>query len=222
MALFPLGVAYRLITNSICLLVILFYFFGCTHAKDSLPFYNTADFTAEWIAPSDPKYNKIHTIDNFQFTNQSGQLISNDSLRGHIYIANFFFTACPGICPKMISNMRSLQDSFLNDSRLKLLSFSVMPWMDSVKTLNKYGLAHHINPNKWYLLTGDKEQIYHLGRRSFFAEKKAGLENGTESFLHTESMLLVDGSSRIRGIYNATDPTQIKRVIEDIRILMAE
>ena len=97
-----------------------------------------------------------------------------------------------------------------------------MPWADSVKRLHEYAETHHIHNNKWHLLTGDKTKIYILGRQSYFSEKKAGLGKDSSEFLHTESILLIDKKSRIRGIYAATDTAQIKRVIADIRILLQE
>ncbi len=190
--------------------------------SDTLPFYNTAQFDAEWISPSDPSYKKIHTIDTFALSNQLGHTITRDSLNGHIYVANFFFTICSGICPKMVSNLAALQDSFANDDGVKLISFTVMPWVDSVAKLNEYGLLHNVNPSKWWLLTGSKERIYTLGRQSYFAEKGLGLKKDSSEFLHTESMLLIDKKGRIRGIYNATQRVDIERVMDDIKTLKKE
>ncbi len=190
--------------------------------KETLPFYNTADFDAQWINKSDSNYMHIHTIDKFALQNQLGHTITKDSLDGFIYVANFFFTSCGGICPKMTNNLINLQDSFASNKQIKLVSFSVMPWVDSVHRLKDYAEAKDINPAKWYLLTGDKEKIYQLARTSFFAEKGLGLQKTSDEFLHTESMLLIDKKSRIRGIYNATQKPDIERVTEDINILLKE
>ncbi len=223
MALFQLKAAYRMVIKKISYISLFIVALHSCHSKnEQLPFYNTADFTAEWINKNDPAYASIHTIDCFQFTDQSGHLINQDSLAGHVYIANFFFTSCGSICPKMINNLGMVQDSFLTNDAVKLISFSVMPWADSVKRLHEYAETHHIHNNKWHLLTGDKTKIYILGRQSYFSEKKAGLGKDSSEFLHTESILLIDKKSRIRGIYAATDTAQIKRVIADIRILLQE
>lgn len=188
----------------------------------TLPFYNSADFTAEWISETDANYSKIHTIAPFALHNQLGHLITEDSLNGHIYVANFFFSSCPSICPKMMTHLKTLQETFAKEPYLKLVSFSVMPWVDSVATLKKYGEERNINPAQWHLLTGSKNDIYTLARTSYFAEKGLGqLKNNTE-FLHTESMLLIDGKARIRGVYNATQATDIERITEDIKILLKE
>jgi protein SCO1/2 len=195
---------------------------SCNQKSEVLPFYNNADFTAEWILKDDPNYEHIHTIDTFSLHNQLGHLITQDSLAGNIYVANFFFTTCPSICPKMVNNLQLLQDSFAQNKEIKLVSFSVMPWVDSVERLKEYGENHHINPQKWHLLTGNKERIYALGRQSYFAEKRAGLKKDSSDFLHTESMLLIDKKGRIRGVYNATEKTDMERSINDIRTLLLE
>jgi protein SCO1/2 len=215
-------------STSIKIFTIVFFscFFACkqkpTIEKDVLPFYNTPQFDAEWISEKDNTYSSIHTIENFNLTNQLGHLVNNDSLKGKIYIANFFFTTCLGICPKMTANFKTLQDTFLTNNQIKLLSFSVMPWVDTVQQLKKYAVEHQINSNKWYLLTGSKSDIYNLARKSFFAEKGLGLQKDTTQFLHTESMLLIDTKGRIRGIYNATQKVDISRVYDDVQVLLKE
>ncbi len=190
--------------------------------EDRLPFYNSAGFDAEWINETDRNYATIHTIDTFSLKNQLGHTITKDSLEGNIYVANFFFTSCSGICPKMVNNLQYLQDTFAHNNDLRLVSFSVTPWEDSVEILKNYGELHNINPSKWYLLTGSKEEIYTLGRKSYFAEKELGIQKDASEFLHTESMLLIDKKGRIRGIYNATQKTDIIRITADIRTLMKE
>ncbi len=217
----------RFTKNKLVILVVLcVYLFSCTSGKktekETLPFYNSPQFDAEWIAESDSNYSKIHSIDTFSLTNQSGHTITKDSLDGKIYIANFFFTSCPGICPKMTNNLKVLQDSFANNPLIKLVSFSVMPWIDSVKKLDEYAKLNNIHSYKWHLLTGSKNIIYTLGRQSYFAEKNLGLKKDSSEFLHTESMLLIDKKGRIRGIYNATQKTDVQRVIDDIGTLLKD
>ncbi|MDB5198036.1 MAG: electron transporter [Flaviaesturariibacter sp.] len=228
MALLADTIACRLCkSNIVMLLLIILSALSCKQnnkstSKEVLPFYNTAEFDASWIEENDSRYSRIHTIDSFTLQNQLGQTIRKDSLDGFIYVANFFFTTCAGICPKMTTNLKSLQDTFAANNQIKLVSFSVMPWVDSVPKLKEYAEANNINPSKWYLLTGDKEKIYRLARTSFFAEKGLGLQKNADEFLHTESMLLIDKKGRIRGIYNATQKPDIERVIDDITVLLKE
>lgn len=228
MALLADTIACRLCNSDKLMIFVVFLFaISCKQnnklpPKEVLPFYNTAEFDAFWMESNDSNYSQIHTIDSFTLRNQLGNTIVKDSLDGFIYVANFFFTSCPSICPKMTNNFKSLQDTFIGNNQIKLVSFSVMPWVDSVQRLKKYADANNIYPTKWYLLTGDKEKIYQLARTSFFAEKGLGLQKNSDEFLHTESMLLIDKKSRIRGIYNATQKLDIERVIDDINVLLNE
>ena len=214
--------ALKINTGYVLFVLVLFVACRAGHNDERLPFYNTADFTAQWINPGEPEYSSIHTIDSFALIDQSGHLFTADSLKGKIYTANFFFTICPSICPKMMYNLKSLQDSFLTNNHVRMVSFSVMPWVDSVKKLKAYGESMLIDPDKWHLLTGNEERINTLGRQSFFAEKKPGLQKDANEFLHTEALLLIDRQARIRGVYNATLATDITRVAADIRILLKE
>lgn len=184
-----------------------------------LPFFNSADFTPEWIDNKDEAYQQIHTIDQFSLMDQDGNSITNKDLKGSVYVADFFFTICPSICPKMTSNLTTIQEAFAPEE-VKLLSFSVMPWADSVSVLNEYAEVRGIDGNQWHLLTGDTDKIYELARQSFFAEKEIGLSKTSNEFLHTENFILVDGKGRIRGVYNGTLPLEMVRLKEDIKTLL--
>lgn len=196
--------------------------FACQNKKVnevSLPYYNQADFTPIW--PNENKIDKLHTIGEFALQNQNAELITNTSLKGKIYVADFFFTICPSICPKMTSNLSIIATEFASDTSIQLVSFSVMPWVDSVDVLNEFALSHNIDSNQWNLLTGETEVIYNLARQSFFAEKEIGLSRNSNEFLHTENFILVDGDGHIRGVYNGTIPLEMIRLSQDIRTLKA-
>lgn len=186
-----------------------------------LPYYNTADFTPIWIE-EDISVGELHTIEKFSFLNQNGETVTNESLSGKIYVADFFFTICPSICPKMTSNLARIQNEFQNEKDIQLVSFSVMPWVDSVSVLKNYADVHQINANQWQLLTGDTEEIYKLARQSFFAEKEIGLNKNTDEFLHTENFILIDGQGHIRGVYNGTIGLEMIRLSQDIRTLKSK
>lgn len=187
-----------------------------------LPFYNSADFTPEWIDVHSSEYATIHQIAPFAFINQDGQDIATQHVDGSIYVANFFFTFCPGICPQLADNMTILQDTFLQDKDVLFLSHTVTPWNDSVSVLKAYADGRGIISGKWHLLTGEQDDIYTLARQSYFAESSQGLEKSVDEFLHSENFLLIDQQQRIRGVYNGTLPLEMKRLIEDIRILQQE
>jgi len=189
--------------------------------KKGLPFYHTADFTPQWISDK-TQLDTLHTLANFEFTNQSNQKITQENLRGKIHVACFFFTLCPGLCPKIMGNMKVVQDSFQHDKNFIIASYSVMPDRDGVPVLRNYATKNKIIDNKWHLLTGDKKQIYQLARKSYFADENLGVQKGENDFLHTENFILVDKNLRIRGIYNGTLSLEIEQLIKDIQTLQKE
>lgn len=189
--------------------------------KQSLPYYNTADFTAQWFDKGSVP-DTIHQIPSFSFTDQNGNTITEKTVAGKIYVADFFFTSCPGICPKLTKNLKLVQDAFLHDPQVLLLSHSVTPVKDDVAALKKYALNYEVLNNKWFLLTGNKDSIYTIARKGYFADEDLGMSKGTDDFLHTENMLLIDGDRRIRGIYKGTSQLEMKNIIDDIRLLETE
>jgi protein SCO1/2 len=188
----------------------------------SLPFFNQPDWTPEWIGETDSAYKNIHAIPSFSFLDQNGIVVDENLVNGKIYVANFFFTKCRNICPKMTNNMYLLQESFKEDTSILLLSHSVTPETDDVKVLNKYALDNKVDAAKWHLLTGDKKAIYGLAKQQYFAGDTVGYYQSGNEFLHTENFILVDQHRRIRGVYNGTLPVEINRIIEDIAILKSE
>jgi protein SCO1/2 len=188
----------------------------------SLPFFNQPDWTPEWIGVSDTGYKKIHTIPAFSFIDQNGNLITEKTVQGKIYVANFFFTKCRSICPKMASNMFQLQVVFKMDTSIILLSHSVTPETDSVSILRKYALDNKVEASKWHLLTGDKKEIYRLAKQQYFAGDTVGYYQSGNEFLHTENFILVDKHRRIRGVYNGTLLVEIDRIKQDINLLKKE
>ena len=189
---------------------------------ESLPFYNEATFTPHWIAPNDPALDTFHRISPFQLLNQEGEVITEETFEDKIYVADFFFTICPGICPKMTSNMKDLQEEFLEDNDVLLLSHSVMPETDSVAVLKKYALNKGILASKWHLVTGPRRAIYKLGRKDYFVEEDLGLGMQANDFLHTENFVLVDKNRHIRGIYNGLNKSSINQLVADVRTLQQE
>ena len=187
-----------------------------------LPFINQPDFTPEWISPSDSNYSTIHQIPNFSFTNQDNQTVTEKTVDGKIYVANFIFTRCGSICPKMTANMGILQKKFKEDKDVIFLSHSVTPEMDSVAALRRYANQKGIISGKWHLLTGNKDEIYRLAKQQYFAGDSLGYYQTGNEFLHTENFILVDKHRRIRGVYNGTLPIEMDRLIDDIGNLKQE
>jgi len=198
---------------------------GCFAKKEpgKLPYYNTPDFTPEFIQSGKDVIGKItHTISPFLFTDQNGKQITEKNVEGRIHVANFIFTSCGSICPVMTKHMKLLQEEFKNDPDVVLLSFSVTPWIDNVNRLKQYAENNQITSPNWHLLTGNKAEIYTLARQSYFAEENLGFTKDSTAFLHTEHSLLVDKTRRIRGIYNGTLELEAVQLIKDIKELLKE
>jgi len=193
-----------------------------TTKETTLPFYNEATFTPKWLDQDDEALQQFHKISAFSLTNQEGQKVTEKDLEGKIYVTDFFFTTCPGICSKMMSNMMLLQDEFIDDDEVLLLSHSVTPKRDSVPVLKAYAENKGIVSEKWHLVTGAQEDIYKLGRHDYFVEENLGLEKEDDDFLHTENFVLIDKNRHIRGIYNGLNKTAINQLMDDIKTLKKE
>ena len=200
-------------------ILVMFFFISCKTEKKVLPFYNTSDFTPHFLSDVPEDY---HHIRSFNLMAHTGKKVTEKDMDGKITVSDFFFTSCPGICPRMTKNMRVLQDSFLNNDKIFLLSHSVTPEKDSVWVLNNFAKEHQVNNKRWLLLTGSKDEIYNLGRKYYFVEENLGEKRDTSEFLHTENFILVDTKRRIRGIYNGLSLPSIQNLIRDIKELEKE
>jgi protein SCO1/2 len=150
--------------------------------------------------------------------NQNGETITQEFYNDKIYVADFFFTTCPTICPIMTENMGYIQEKIKNDSDILLLSFSVTPEIDSVEQLKKYALEKNVIDSKWNLVTGNKKDIYNLARTSYLVAKTNG-DGGKYDMIHTENFVLVDKEKRIRGFYDGTNSKEMDQLLNDIKIL---
>ena len=201
--------------------VILSLFYRALVPKKILPIYQPAEVSFELVDSSLQHVKKYHKIANFSLTNQNGNRISQRDYQGKIYVADFFFTTCPSICPIMTNNMVYIQSKIMDDPEVKLLSFSVTPEIDSVPQLKKYALEKGVNDKKWNLLTGDKKEIYTLARKSYFVVKEDG-DGGPHDMIHTENFVLVDPEKRIRGYYDGTDKADMENLLADLKTLKEE
>ncbi|TYA92270.1 SCO family protein [Seonamhaeicola marinus] len=184
-------------------------------AVNTLPYFNSADFTPSWDKPE-------HKIPAFAFTNQNGETITNTTFANKIYITDFFFTSCPGICPKLTKSMEAIQETYKNDSDIMMLSHTVMPWRDSVPVLKDYAVKHNVNDAKWHLVTGNKKALYAIARNGYFADEDFVKTQDESNFIHTENFILVDKKGFIRGVYNGTLPIDVERLKRHINILKKE
>ena len=194
------------------------YFFYSKYSSFELPILDQRDFDPALVDLETLNSYKKHNIPDFEFLDQEGRVFTNKDLDGKIYIADFFFTSCAGICPIMTKNMFKIQQEFINDTLIKIISHTVHPEKDSVTVLNEYAMLNNIDNKKWHLLTGDKKELYDIARKGYFAVSKVD-KNIQDAFIHTENFILVDNHRQIRGVYNGTLPYEIIRLIEDIYLL---
>lgn len=183
-----------------------------------LPIYQPNMVNAELVDSTLQHVKKYHRIADFSLINQNGDTITQENYRDKIYVADFFFTTCPTICPIMTANLVEVQAALDNDPEVLLLSHSVTPEIDSVAQLKKYAIEKGVNDAKWNLVTGDKRQIYELARKSYLAVQEDG-DGGPFDMIHTENFILVDKQRRIRGFYDGTREEEMDRLLSDIEIL---
>lgn len=198
--------------------VIIYLFYNALTPKKLLPVYSPAMVNAELVPEEIQHIRKYHTIADFSLTNQNGKTITQKDYKDKIYIADFFFTTCPSICPIMTKNMADIQQEIKQDEDVLLLSHSVTPVIDSVAQLKKYAIEKGVDDKKWNLVTGDKKQIYELARKSYLAVKTDG-DGGPFDMIHTENFILVDKEKRIRGFYDGTKKEDMVKLLDDLKIL---
>ena len=199
-------------------IIVLTSFYYILQPKITLPIYSPNMVSQELVEEDIQYVKKYHRISEFSLTNQNGENITEKNYENKIYIADFFFTTCPTICPIMTDNMAYLQEKLLNDTNILLVSFSVTPNIDNVETLKKYAIKKGVLDTKWNLLTGIKKDIYSLARRSFLVAKNDG-DGGKYDMIHTENFVLVDKEKRIRGFYDGTNNKEMAKLLSDINIL---
>ncbi|WP_188457390.1 SCO family protein [Psychroflexus planctonicus] len=186
-----------------------------------LPVYQP-DMVNKELADTSVQYvRKFHKIGDFKLTNQNGESITPKNFEDKIYVADFFFTTCMTICIPMTENMRIVQDHFIKDEEIMLLSHTVTPEIDDVPQLRKHADKMGLVDGKWHMVTGDKKHIYDLARKHYLASKTDG-DGGPYDLVHTENFVLVDKEKRIRGFYDGTDSDEIDKLIKDIGILKLE
>ena len=202
-------------------IIVISLFYTALKPKKSLPIYNPSDVNPELVDTTVQYISKYHTIADFSFTNQNGKTITQKDYEGKIYVADFFFTTCKSICPKMTTNLVDVQKAFLDNPKVKLLSFTVMPDVDNVSVLKEYAKINGVIDSKWNLVTGDKRAIYTMARKSFLAVKQ-GKPDELYDMVHTENFVLVDSKKRVRGFYDGTNKKDVQRLIEDVNWLVED
>jgi protein SCO1/2 len=205
---------YELRIASVLGLVLCFGFSACVQKKEMpLPIFGERE-----VLGSDTVY---HKIGPFQFVDQDSAIINNETFKNKIYVADFFFTSCRTICPIMKTQMLRVYDSIQNDQQVLLLSHTIDPEYDTVGLLHDFAERLGVKSNKWHFVTGEKDSIYNIAQKSYFA---TAMEDKTEpdGFIHSGAFLLIDKDQRIRGKYDGTKEDDVNRLLSDIRRLEKE
>lgn len=167
--------------------------------------------------------NPGHRIDTFRFVNQDGRVITNKDVRGKICVVEYFFATCKGICPRMNENMTKVYQAYRGDKDIMILSHTVDPKKDTVAALKAYSQKYDADSKQWMFLTGDKKQLYDMARFSYLVTAvDTEVVDIKSDFIHTKYWVLVDGSGRIRGMYDGTDIGAVNQLIGDIGELKKE
>lgn len=211
---------YRIYISVVTLfsIITLYLFYSALKPNKTLPIYNPSDVNPELVDSTVQYISKYHTIADFSFTNQNGKTVTQKDYEGKVYVADFFFTTCGSICPKMTTNLVDVQKAIKNNPKVKLLSLSVFPETDTVPALKAYAKKYGVIDAKWNLVTGDKKEIYTMARKSYLAVKM-GKPEELYDMVHTENFVLIDQKKRVRGFYDGTKKEEIQRLIEDINWL---
>lgn len=193
--------------------------------EEKLPVINPIDLQQEMVEEDLLRVGYGHTIGDFEFLDQNGAEFKRKDVNGKVFVAEYFFTTCGTICPKMNAQMQRVQKVFKGNEDVEILSFTVNPEIDTVEQMKRYAEGHDADDEQWHFLTGKKEDLYRLARRSFFVLKPAEAQNlgdAGSDFIHTNNFVLVDHKGRIRGYYDGTSEKEVGTLLEDIQRLLDE
>lgn len=160
-----------------------------------------------------------HQIPPFKFLNQDSVWVSEKDMEGKIYIADFFFTTCPTICPTMKTQLLRIYERYATNDQIRILSHSIDPDFDKPYILRQYASRLQVKTPRWNMLTGDKKTIYALGEKSYMVTTQED-KNEVGGFVHSGAFILVDKQRHIRGIYDGTKEEEVNHLIEDLEILL--
>lgn len=192
-------------------------FAACTSKEANLPFMGPSETLADGTV-------QYHQIPDFSFVNQYGDTVTNADFDGKVYVADFFFTSCPTICPVMKSQMIRVNDKFKERDDFKILSHTIDPFHDSVEVLNEYAAKLGVKGDTWNFVTGNQDSIYAIGQKSYMVTAAADTTNAEETggYIHSGAFILVDKQRHVRGIYDGTVELEVNQLIRDIELLLKE
>ncbi|ANI90614.1 hypothetical protein A9P82_04365 [Arachidicoccus ginsenosidimutans] len=180
------------------------------HSVSGLPYYGEKYA----IEKSKPYF----TVPDFEFTNQDSTVVNQSFIKNKVWVANYFFTSCPSICPQMMHNLTKVQAAFASDNDVRIVSFTVDPEHDLPTRLKWYAQRYGINAAQWQLATGTKKDLYQFARKGLSVVATDG-DGGEGDFIHSDHLVLVDKDNHIRGYYDGTSDLDVKKLIADIKTL---
>jgi protein SCO1/2 len=175
-----------------------------------------------------PGYGKVslpqlNRVQDFSFVDQDGDRITNKNVEGKVYVSEFFFTTCPGICPKMNTNLRPIYDKYINEPQFLILSHTVNPSTDTVARLKVYADSLGVNAHHWIFLTGKKDALYRAARNSYLLDDpKNNITPLDEQFIHTQYFALVDKNGNVRSIIDGLKKDELAEMQKQIDALLRE
>jgi len=213
---FKFGMLFILILLPV-LFYLFFHAFGENHFSLRIYYPRGVDTV---LVNGNPRIDSVyHTVPDFNLISQTGDIVTQKNLAGKIYVADFFFTRCPSICPVMTSELTRVAEVFADNPDIKIISYTVDPEHDTVEVLRDYAARYNADPNQWHFVTGRKKEIYDLARKGYFIAAKEG-DTGPVDFIHSQRFVLVDKEKRIRGYYDGTDKKDVDRLITEIGVLL--
>lgn len=206
-------------------LSLLFFVFGaamsCTEVKNSfeLPILGRPEVVENELN-GELIYDTIpHKIRDFRFVNQDSVIVTNETFDNKVYVADFFFTTCPTICPTMKQQMLRVYQEYKENPKVAILSHTIDPEYDTVALLHDYAERLGVSSKTWHFVTGDKDEIYDIAEESYLSIANED-ESAPGGFVHSGAFILIDKERRIRGVYDGTVPEQVDILIKDIRRLL--
>ena len=200
-------------------LVPIAYYFNKPSEEKKLDVLSPMDVNAEMVDSELRNIGRGHYIQDFEFFDQKNQRFQSSSIKDKIWVVEYFFATCKGICPIMNAQMQRVQSAHEKDTNVVILSFTVDPDQDTPEALGLYADEHGAIAGQWFFLTGEKSMLYELARKSFFLLKPAEAKNQGDAggdFIHTNNFVLIDRDKQIRGYYDGTNPKEVDALILDV------
>ena len=194
---------------------------GCQSASDKLPILGQQEFIVKVVDGKTVTDSVYQSIPDFKFVSQYGDTVTAKTLANKIYVADFFFTSCPTICPKMKVQLKRVYEKFKENPNVMLLSHTIDPAHDSVAVLKEFAKNLGVTGRQWLFVTGDREKIYDIGQKSYMVTAQAD-STAPGGVVHSGAFILVDKARHVRGIYDGTTEAGVDKLMDDMNRLLAE